>query len=90
MRWLGSWLVGSDGREAAWFYSGFGSESTQHVVPADATGVRIRRWVSEGLDPEWLDLPCEGEAEIATAVLDFDAPRAPAAAVTGANDDPAN
>jgi|SRR5579883_45948 hypothetical protein len=74
MRWLGSWVVREDGTEGAWFYSGFGSESTTHDVPPEALAVRIRRWVSEGLDPEYVDVPC-AEAEIATDALDFDTPQ---------------
>jgi hypothetical protein len=76
-RWFGSWILTADGTEGAWFYSGHGGERTVHEVPAGATGVRIRRWTSEGLDPEYVDLPLDGEGErrIRTAALDFDTPQ---------------
>ena len=73
MRWLASWLTGDQGHELDWFYSGWGDETTEHAIPAAATGVRLRKWVSEGLDPEYLDLPIERSTLIRTAALDFDA-----------------
>jgi hypothetical protein len=76
MRWLASWLTGDRGHELDWFYSGWGDETTEHAVPAAATGVRLRKWVSEGLDPEYLDLPLDRSTVIRTAALDFDARQA--------------
>ena len=73
MRWLASWLAGDQGHELDWFYSGWGDETTEHAIPVAATGVRLRKWVSEGLDPEYLDLPIERSMVIRTAALDFDA-----------------
>lgn len=72
MRWLGSWLVSGEGVEGEWFYGGHGGERTEHDVPADATGVRVRRWTSEGLDPEYVDIALNGAARVRTADLDFD------------------
>ena len=75
MRWFGSWLVGAEGAEGEWFYSGYGGERTEHPVPPHAAGVRIRRWTSEGLNPEYADLPLDGREHIRTAELDFNTPQ---------------
>jgi hypothetical protein len=75
MRWFGSWLR-ADGQEGGWFYTGRGNETTAHRVPAGMTGVRVRRWLSEGLDPEYVDHALDGSGVLDTSALDFDAPRA--------------
>jgi hypothetical protein len=75
MRWLGSWLVRGEGVEGEWFYGGHGGERTEHDVPASATAVRVRRWTSEGLDPEYVDIALNGEGLVRTADLDFDVPQ---------------
>jgi hypothetical protein len=73
MLWFGSWLVGDCGSEGGWFYSGRGGEDGVYAVPSDVTGVRIRRWPSDGLDPEYCDLPPpERDIELALEALDFD------------------
>ena len=74
-RWLGSWLVSGDAVEGAWFYGGYGGERTTHAVPAGATGIRVRKWLSEGLDPEYIDVGLNGETVVQTGALDFDAPQ---------------
>lgn len=74
-RWFGSWLVGGAGVEGGWFYAGHGGERTEHRVPDGAVGVRVRKWASEGLDPEYVDVPLNGERPLRTRDLDFDAPR---------------
>jgi hypothetical protein len=75
MRWLGSWLVDGDEVEGDWFYGGHGNERTEHAVPPDTRGVRVRRWISEGLDPEYVDVMLNGETTVRTATLDFDTPQ---------------
>lgn len=76
MLWFGSWLTGSAGFEGGWFYSGRGGESAEYPIPANATGVRIRRWPNEGLDAEYADvLAVDRLAELSPAALDFDAPQ---------------
>jgi hypothetical protein len=75
MRWLGSWLVGGDTVEGSLFYAGHGSERTEHSVPPGAYGVRVRRWLSEGMDPEYVDVTLDGEASVRTGELDFDSPQ---------------
>jgi hypothetical protein len=72
-RWFGSWLLNALGVEGGWFYGGHGGERTEHAVPGGVVGVRIRRWTSEGLDPEYFDLPLDGRERIVTAEIDFDA-----------------
>ena len=57
MPWFGSWLVGDGETEGDWFHSGRGAAETSHEPPEDAVGVRLRFWPSEGLDPEYIDLP---------------------------------
>jgi len=74
-RWLGSWLVSGDAVEGEWFYGGFGGEQTSHSIPAGATGIRVRKWLSEGLDPEYVDIRLNGESVVQTGALDFDAPQ---------------
>jgi hypothetical protein len=73
MLWFGSWLVGADGGEGSWFYSGRGGARERYPVPANATGVRIRRWPNEGFEPEYADVfdPAP-TAEIRAGDLDFD------------------
>src|SRR5690349_1020477 len=66
VRWFGSWILGADGREGPWFYRGFGSEQTAHTAPVDTVGVRIRKWTSEGLDPEYVDVTLAAAGPIRT------------------------
>ncbi len=74
MLWFGSWLVGSEGAEAGWFYSGRGGQRNTYPVPAGATGLRIRRWPNEGLEPEYADLlELAQAADLHPVQLDFDA-----------------
>lgn len=76
MLWFGSWLRGDEGVEGGWFYSGRGGEYAEYPIPANATGVRIRRWPNEGLDAEYADvLAVDCLAELSPAALDFDAPQ---------------
>jgi hypothetical protein len=73
MLWFGSWLVGNDGSEAEWFYSGRGGERERYPVPSQATGLRIRRWPNEGFDAEYADvLDVRQRPEVKPAELDFD------------------
>ncbi len=73
MLWFGSWLVGHEGAEAAWFYSGRGGERGCYPVPPEATGLRIRRWPNEGFDAEYADvLDLSACRELQPADLDFD------------------
>lgn len=77
MPWFGSWLVGDGAVEGSWFHSGRGGGETAHTPPSDAVGVRLRFWPSEGLDPEYVDVPLSsdgGELVIDTAELEFDRP----------------
>ena len=76
MLWFGSWLSGDDGAEGAWFYSGHGGDVASYAIPAQATGLRIRRWPNEGLDAEYADiLSLDSVRNVAPATLDFDAPQ---------------
>ncbi|MGI8926327.1 MAG: hypothetical protein ACR2HN_06735 [Tepidiformaceae bacterium] len=73
MLWFGSWLVGANGDEAGWFYSGRGGERAAYPVPGEATGIRIRRWPNEGFDAEYADVLALAEAaDLSPAALDFD------------------
>lgn len=77
MPWFGSWLIGANGVEGDWFHSGRGAAETEHAAPDGATGVRLRFWPSEGLDPEYVDVPLveAGETQlIETARLELDRP----------------
>ena len=80
MPWFGAWLVGDGSREGDWFHSGRGADETVHALPADAIGVRLRFWPSEGLDPEYVDVPLDqvgernGQLWIDTGALNYDAP----------------
>lgn len=74
--WFGSWLTGDAGFEGGWFYSGRGDECAEYSIPAEATGVRIRRWPNEGLDAEYSDvLAFDRLSELIPSTLDFDAPQ---------------
>ncbi len=73
--WLGAWLVGNRGEEGVWFHSGRGASLTEHAIPDDATGIRIRRWPNEGLSPEYVDLVKVWRGAIDTTALDFDKPQ---------------
>ena len=75
MLWLGSWLVEARGEEGEWFHSGRGPAVTQHSVPKLASGVRIRRWPSEGLAPEYVDLIPVPSGVILVADLSFESPQ---------------
>lgn len=72
MLWFASWIVGPQGEEAEWFYSGRGGEHTLVEVPPQATGVRIRRWPTEGFSAEYVDLHLEGLDRVYPEHLDFD------------------
>lgn len=73
MLWFGSWLIGDDGAEGAWFYSGKGGEVGEYPIPAGVTGLRIRRWPSDGLDAEYADvLGLAGAPNLVASALDFD------------------
>ncbi len=74
MPWFGSWLVGDGETEGGWFHSGRGADETRHEVPDAAIGVRLRFWPSEGLDPEYIDLPLPADGLIETRALDYDHP----------------
>lgn len=76
MLWFGSWLVGSEGVEAEWFYRGRGGEHGRYTVPPAATGLRIRRWPNEGFDAEYVDVLDLAELrELRPDTLDFDRPQ---------------
>lgn len=73
MLWFGSWLVGADGVEGSWFYSGRGGTLDSYDVPEGTTGVRIRRWPNEGFDAEYADiLDLSPGLSISAEELDFD------------------
>ncbi|MGH2628364.1 MAG: hypothetical protein ACRDHY_17130 [Anaerolineales bacterium] len=73
MLWFGSWLVGVAGDEAEWFHSARGGAQGNYPVPPHATGVRIRRWPSHGLDAEYADLlDLASLNHIVATDLDFD------------------
>ncbi len=74
MAWFGSWLLGAGETEGGWFHSGRGAAETSHAPPTGAVGVRLRFWPSEGLDPEYIDLPLPPSGLIETAALDYDQP----------------
>ncbi len=74
MPWFGSWLVGDGKTEGDWFHSARGAAETSHQPPPNAVGVRLRFWPSEGLDPEYVDLPIPDSGRIDTAQLDYDHP----------------
>ena len=46
-RWMASWLVSREGEEGEYFFEGQGSQQTQHDVPVEAIGFRLRWWPSE-------------------------------------------
>lgn len=72
MLWLGAWLIGSEGIEGDWFHSGRGGGETSHEVPPDATGVRVRKWPSEGLAPEYADMTPIESSRIDASMLPFE------------------
>ncbi len=72
MLWFGAWLVGDDGSEGAWFHSGRGAAEGRYAVPADATGIRIRRWPSDGFDAEYADVLDLSTPSLLAEQLDFD------------------
>ena len=67
-------LVGDGEVEGDWFHSGRGAAETSHDPPREAVGVRLRFWPSEGLDPEYIDLPLPDSGLIETISLDYDHP----------------
>src|SRR5438128_2437573 len=76
MLWFGSWLAEGVDAESSWFYCGRGGERGAYAVPDGATGVRIRRWPNEGLDPEYVDVfDLADKQELRPEALDFDAPQ---------------
>ena len=72
MLWFGAWLVGDQGVEGDWFHSGRGGARTEHAVPPEATGVRLRRWPNEGLAPEYADLIPVPAGQVDTADVLFE------------------
>jgi hypothetical protein len=76
MLWAAAWLVGGVGEEGEAIYSGRGGEHGRYPIPAVATGVRIRRWPNEGLEPEYVDvLDLAGGEELRPERLDFERPQ---------------
>jgi hypothetical protein len=75
MLWLGAWLVGSEGVEGDWFHSGRGGGQTSHEIPAEATGVRLRKWPAEGLAPEYADMTPIESSRIDASTLPFERPQ---------------
>lgn len=71
--WFGSWLVSDDGSEGPWFYTGRGGEYGSYHPPPEATGLRVRRWLNEGLEPEYADvLSLSAISTLSPERLDFD------------------
>jgi hypothetical protein len=64
MLWMASWLIGGAGEEGDWFFSGRIADANSgsdegvgpHTVPAEATGIRVRRWPDEEFSPEYADV----------------------------------
>jgi hypothetical protein len=76
MLWYASWIVGDDGSEGAAVYSGRGGERVTYDIPPGVRGLRIRRWVHEGLEPEYVDvLEVLARPELHPEALNFDAPQ---------------
>jgi hypothetical protein len=75
MLWLGSWLVGAHGEEGDWFHSDRGAAISQHAVPQTATGLRVRRWPNEGLEPEYVDLTPVPPDAVLVDELPFERPQ---------------
>ena len=92
--WFASWIADDTGTEGDWFYCGRGGESSNEAIPAEAIGVRVRRWPSEGLDAEYADvLFDEGPREVRAEQLNFGVkqpfariPADPKSAVRGIDD----
>lgn len=72
MLWFGSWLTGTEGQEGGWFHSARGAAAGEYPVPAQATGLRIRRWPNDGLDAEYADVLELGITHLVATELDFD------------------
>jgi len=73
MIWFASWLVDDDGGEGGWVHSARGAARLEVSVPSDATGLRVRRWPSDGFDAEYADLTDLGSVNhIDAGALDFD------------------
>jgi hypothetical protein len=75
MLWAAAWLVGHTGEEGGAIYSGRGGEVARYAVPSTASGVRIRRWPNEGLEPEYVDVFDLNGGELHPERLDFDQPQ---------------
>jgi hypothetical protein len=76
MKWFISWLVGTGASEGEQVYSGEACTLTDISVPAEAVGLRIRKWPSEGLHPEYVDvLLASISDELDSEALDFDMPQ---------------
>jgi hypothetical protein len=76
MLWAASWLVGGVGEEGEAIYSGRGGKRGRYPMPAVATGVRIRRWPNEGLEPEYVDvLDLTLVEDLRPEQLDFERPQ---------------
>lgn len=51
-----------------------GATCGEYPIPAEATGLRIRRWPNEGLDAEYSDvLALDRLSQLFPSSLDFDA-----------------
>ena len=73
MLWFGSWLIGQAGEEGGWFHSARGAGAGVFDVPAEATGIRIRKWPNDGFEAEYADvLEISGLGVISAGELDFD------------------
>lgn len=76
MLWFGAWLVGAEGVEGDWFHSGRGAAEVEALVPPSATGLRLRRWPSDGFDAEYADLlAIDDLATVWAGEIDFDTPQ---------------
>ncbi|MFN0094955.1 MAG: hypothetical protein ACKVVT_09270 [Dehalococcoidia bacterium] len=56
MIWFAAWLVGDAGVEGDWFHSARGAAEVTVAIPADATGLRIRKWPNDGFEAEYADI----------------------------------
>ncbi|MFN0094707.1 MAG: hypothetical protein ACKVVT_08005, partial [Dehalococcoidia bacterium] len=73
MIWFAAWLVGDAGVEGDWFHSARGAAEVTVAVPAEATGLRVRKWPNDGFDAEYADLlDLRGQTRVEADALDFD------------------
>lgn len=72
--WFAAWLIGDAGAEAASLYSGRGGTTVEAEPPPGATGIRVYRWLNEGLDPEYCDIDLPA-GSVNAGTLDFDRPQ---------------